>query len=78
MNDRDTYDITVAELRRNAAETIVVRCGVFAGKPRVDIRIFADYGDTGEARPTKKGVSLPAERVGELIEALQAAAGTAP
>lgn len=42
----------------------------FKGIERVDIRLYADVN--GERRPTRKGVSIPIERVPDLITALQA------
>ncbi len=42
----------------------------YKGSERVDIRIWADIA--GERRPTKKGVSVPLERVPVLIDALHA------
>lgn len=42
----------------------------FKGVDRIDIRTFVDI--EGERRPTKKGVSIPLDRLPDLITALQA------
>lgn len=43
---------------------------IFKGVERIDIRTFLDIN--GERRPTKKGVSVPLDRVSDLIDALRA------
>lgn len=42
----------------------------FKGVDRIDVRTFVDID--GERRPTKKGVSIPLDRVPDLIDALRA------
>lgn len=51
------------------SDTRVTR-STFKGVDRIDIRQFIDI--KGERRPTKKGVSIPLDRVPDLIAALQA------
>lgn len=50
-----------------------IKRAAFKGSERVDIRIWADIA--GARRPTKKGVSVPLERVQALIDALRVVAG---
>lgn len=42
---------------------------IFKGVERVDIRVYMDID--GERRPTKKGVSLPLDKLPALIDALR-------
>jgi len=53
------------------SETERIRVGINEYKDRkyVDIRIYYE-DDTGDWRPTKKGITLPPDRVSELAEAL--------
>jgi hypothetical protein len=49
---------------------IRVTRSTFKDVDRIDIRNYLDID--GERRPTKKGVSIPLDRVPDLIAALQA------
>ncbi|MGU3541033.1 transcriptional coactivator p15/PC4 family protein [Methylobacterium sp. A54F] len=65
---------TIAIVTKNALEEVRVSLSTFNGYDLVDVRTFADFdGSGGEKRPTRKGISLKREKLGELIAALQAA-----
>lgn len=63
----------VAVIEKNRAEEIRVALTVYNGKPLIDVRIYSVFGDDPDPRPTKKGIALSRDKLGELIEALQAA-----
>jgi hypothetical protein len=42
----------------------------YRGKQRIDLRTYF-LAEDGEWKPTRKGVSLPAEKIPDLIQALQ-------
>ncbi|MBI3988858.1 MAG: transcriptional coactivator p15/PC4 family protein [candidate division NC10 bacterium] len=60
----------VAVLPKNALEEIHVTRTVFKGKRYVDIRVFYKPSDGSEPRPTKKGVCLAVEDLGDLLKVL--------
>ena len=60
----------IAQLPKNAVETIRVSLDTFQGKPVADVRVFTEYKATGELGPTKKGVTIRAEQLPELVRAL--------
>lgn len=60
----------IAELPKNAVETVRVSLDTFQGKPVADVRVFAEYRSTGQVGPTKKGVTIRAEQLPELVRAL--------
>lgn len=56
-------------IEKNSRESIVVSETTHMGYDLVDVRIF--YKDSeGELKPTRKGVSLHREQVGDVIKAL--------
>ena len=58
-------------IEKNSRESIVVSESTHMGYDLVDLRVF--YKDeAGELKPTRKGVSLHREQVGEVIKALSA------
>ena len=58
-------------IEKNSRESIVVSESTHMGYDLVDIREFYK-DDTGELKPTRKGVSLHREQVGDVIKALSA------
>jgi len=62
----------VAEIDKNTMETIRVQVTEFKGKTYVDCRVFFT-GDDGERHPSKKGITLTADLVDEVVTALQEA-----
>ena len=58
-------------IEKNSRESIVVSETEYKGNKYVDVRVF--YKDTdGSLKPTRKGVSVRPEKVGELVAALSA------
>jgi len=56
-------------IEKNSRESIVVSETTHMGYDLVDVRVF--YKDSeGELKPTRKGVSLHREQVGDVIKAL--------
>ena len=56
-------------IEKNSRESIVVSETTHMGYDLVDVRVFYK-DDTGELKPTRKGVSLHREQVGDVIKAL--------
>ena len=63
----------IARVRKNASEEVLIRLEDYYGRPCLDVRVFADYGDRGEMLPTKKGLAFSVERLPAIIEALEQA-----
>jgi hypothetical protein len=63
----------IATIAKSRTEEIRVVVETFKGRQYVDVRIYFE-DDGGAWRPSKKGVALRPEQIGELIEALGAAA----
>ncbi len=61
----------IASFAKNRVEDVVVRLETFHGVPCLDVRVFADFDQSGEKRPTKKGIAIKAELIPTLIAALQ-------
>jgi hypothetical protein len=58
-------------IEKNSRESIVVNETEYKGNKYVDVRVF--YKDTdGSLKPTRKGVIIRPEQVGELVAALSA------
>lgn len=65
-------DKLVAAFQKNNREQIHVRLKVFEGHPLIDIRVWYEDRETGEWRPSMKGVSVGTAHYGELLAALEA------
>jgi hypothetical protein len=65
--------ILLGVIERNATEELQIAINEYKAKKYVDLRIFYtnDEGDTWN--PTKKGVTVPPEKIDEVIEALEKA-----
>ncbi len=61
--------MSVIAIQKSKKSEIRVSLGEFRGQERVDVRTFY-RNDDGEFTPSRQGISLPVERVGELIDAL--------
>jgi hypothetical protein len=57
------------EIARGSKTKIVVKRTNFKGKEYIDVRIYF-LNDGGEWTPTKKGISIPVEIVGEVSAAI--------
>jgi hypothetical protein len=58
-------------IRKNDREEVRIAISPFQGKDRLDIREYFTSID-GDMRPSKKGISLPADQLDAVINALQA------
>ena len=65
-------DQLIATIQKSATSELRVQIREYRGSTFVDIRTYATSDATGKA-PTHKGVTLPPEKLGELIEALREA-----
>ncbi len=60
-------------VEKNSRERIEVRAAEYEGHQYIDIRTYWRAKDDGEWKPSKKGVTLRPELVGELIAVLKKA-----
>ena len=58
---------------KNSRERIEIRAAEYQGHPYIDIRTYWRSGEEEDWKPSKKGVTLKPELVGELIAALRKA-----
>jgi hypothetical protein len=72
-----TTTAMIATIPKARGEEVRITLEEYRGRHLFGVRIWADYDGSGEARPTKKGVSFKIEQLPGLIEALQAAAAEA-
>lgn len=61
----------IGEVEKNAKEKIMVTLEDYRGHRRCDCRVYWD--DNGTFRPSKKGISLSGENIGDVIVLLQKA-----
>ena len=75
MGEVLTPAITVAAIGKNKRDEVRVVLDTFKGQQLVDVRVFTAFTASSDTvlAPTKKGVSLQAALLPELIEALTAA-----
>lgn len=59
-------DKVIAQFQKSGFEEVRATIGVFKGKKRANVRIYADYDGEDEYSPTKKGISLKLEDVSKL------------
>ncbi len=62
----------IAEIEKNQKEHIRVSIEAYRGTTFIDCRVYFE-DEAGEWRPTKKGIALNGDCIGEVIEALQKA-----
>jgi hypothetical protein len=58
-------DRLVDSFKRNATEEVRATLRMYRGRQYVDVRVYY-VDDQGEYRPTKKGINISAELMGEL------------
>lgn len=63
----------IGRVEKNSREAVVVSLSEYRGTPLIDVRVFGDFHDDGELRPTSKGVSLRIQRLPLLIAELEKA-----
>ena len=66
---------TIAVIEKNRGEEFRVAIKEFKGRRYLDVRSYVEPYSTldGDRVPTKKGITIPFVKLGEIIEALQAA-----
>ena len=64
--------MTINEIEKNMKEKIRVSIEEFRDHKFIDCRVYFE-DDSGTWRPTKKGIALKSDCIGEVIEALQTA-----
>lgn len=62
----------IGEIQKNSMEKIRVSTETFKGHSFIDIRVYYE-DDTGEWKPTKKGIAIAPDKVDSLIELLKKA-----
>lgn len=70
MAEITTTAVTVAAIGKNQRDEVRVVLDTFKGQRLVDVRVFSAFTSSNIVMPTKKGVSLQAGLLPELIEAL--------
>ncbi|MCG9033145.1 transcriptional coactivator p15/PC4 family protein [Laribacter hongkongensis] len=60
----------VHTIDKSDLDCIRIERKTFRGHDYIDLRQHTDLGDGEGFRPTKKGITLPPDRLPELIEAL--------
>ncbi|MBW2645933.1 MAG: transcriptional coactivator p15/PC4 family protein [Deltaproteobacteria bacterium] len=65
----------IKKFDKNAAEVVKVQIQDYQGSEYVDLRVWTNssHDDSGEERPTRKGITLNTELLPDLIEALRSA-----
>ncbi len=69
---RDTLPITIATLRKNARESILVRLCEYEGRPFIDARVL-DIANGEAPTFTKKGIAFHPRLTSELVAAIEKA-----
>lgn len=62
----------LGEIRKNTTEKIRVSKQLYKGYEFIDVRVYYE-DDTGEWRPTKKGIAIAPDKINELISLLKKA-----
>tara|TARA_R100001082_G_scaffold21470_3_gene10311 strand:- start:3155 stop:3382 length:228 start_codon:yes stop_codon:yes gene_type:complete len=58
------------EIKKNSSEIIRIEPKEYKGNEFIDIRVFFQDKDTGEYRPTKKGISFNPRIAQEVVEGI--------
>jgi hypothetical protein len=72
----ETLSVTIAQWRRNARDTVIVRLGQFNDTKVIDIRNWW-MSPTGELRPGPGGITMSIRHLPSLAHALAKAEATA-
>ena len=59
----------IGEIKKNTNEKIIVSRHVFKNKTILDIRVYYE-SDTGEWKPTKKGIAFTVDKLPPLLAIL--------
>lgn len=60
----------IGEIAKNRRDTVRVTQRTFKGYDLIDIRVWYEDSNTGELKPSPKGISLKLELLPELLEVL--------
>lgn len=63
-------DQVIDRFRRNATEEVRATLRTYRGRKYMDLRIYYQ-DDAGEYKPTKKGINLSVEMLGELTRMVE-------
>jgi len=63
----------ISKFEKNASEEVWVQLREFRGFQLLDIRVHYRPDDGGEARPTKKGISVSVNLIPKMLESVQEA-----
>ena len=64
----------IGEIQKNSTEKIRVSIESYKGHEFIDVRVYYE-DDTGEWRPTKKGIAIPTDKAEELLALIKKAYG---
>ena len=67
--------VTIGEIQKNQKEKIIVSTNEYQGHKFVDLRVHYEDENTGEYKPTKKGIALSSKVIDEIVELLQTGKG---
>lgn len=70
----EPVNVPIATIGKNKGTEVRVSLATFAGQNLIDVRTYISADDSGELRPSKKGVSLSFAKVEALLSALTLAA----
>lgn len=59
----------IGEIQKNATEKIRVSISEYKGHKFIDVRVYFE-DDSGEWKPTKKGITVSKDNVDKLVELL--------
>jgi len=62
-----TDEKEIGEIEKNSLTSIKICTSSVNGSPRVDIREYYTDKESGEKRPSKKGINIPLTRLSNLI-----------
>lgn len=71
MDSTMPSNVIIAKIRKNSISEVWVLVKEYKGKPSCDIREHFHPADSPEWLPTKKGVSIPTELVGQAVDAIE-------
>ncbi|MBI5142982.1 MAG: transcriptional coactivator p15/PC4 family protein [Nitrospirae bacterium] len=64
--------MVIGELTKNSTEKYLVQVRDYRGREFIDLRVYY-LDDSGEWCPTKKGLTITADKVSKLVELIQLA-----
>lgn len=70
----DGEEILISEIKKGSSEILKVSLSGFRGQVYLDFRVWYipdGSSDSGELRPTKKGVKIHSEVIPEILKAIQ-------